>query len=597
MDTSSANRGLTFKTFIAYMQVIKRHPWLGMLAVVTSSLYVALLTYANTYCMGIMVDQLQAAERMGIHIDFWWFSESIFWLFIINAVGQTASKLQDYSVYKLDMYGNYELSQRAFTTLANQSMSFHSSNFGGSLVSQTTKFTNGFSSLLHSTVYALIPTVASVVVSFALLIPRAPLFSIFLALLLVIYVLVATHLYKKILPLSVKTAEAQNKLSGLLSDAVSNILAVKTCGQEDYEHQLFNEAAKTTLETERISMRATMKRGMSTSSLITLMMLSVSIFMAFGSTVLHMSASTLIMMFTYTYQLSMRFNYINTMMSQINTALGNGSAMCRIFDEPLLVADLPDAPELVCTQGELMMSDLSFSYHQDSTAPVFDHFNLTIPAGQRLGLVGKSGSGKTTLTKLILRLSDVQDGSILLDGQDIRYCTQQSLRKNIAYVPQEPLLFHRPIRENIAYGRPDATDEEIYRAAEMACCTEFIFQLPQGFDTLVGERGVKLSGGQRQRIAIARALLIDAPVLILDEATSALDSTSEALVQQALQNLMHGRTTLVVAHRLSTVASLDRIVVLDKGHIAEDGTHEALLKQQGLYAELWKQQTQGSSRA
>ena len=202
-------------------------------------------------------------------------------------------------------------------------------------------------------------------------------------------------------------------------------------------------------------------------------------------------------------------------------------------------------------------------------------------AGQRVGLVGKSGSGKTTLTKLLLRLDDVQGGHVLVDGQDVSRCTQQSLRRQVAYVPQEALLFHRSIRENIAYGRPNASDEQIREAARLA----------NGFDTMVGERGVKLSGGQRQRVAIARAILTDAPILVLDEATSALDSESETLVQEALENLMRGRTSIVVAHRLSTVAALDRIVVLADGEIVEDGTHAQLVEAGGEYASLWSRQT------
>ena len=212
---------------------------------------------------------------------------------------------------------------------------------------------------------------------------------------------------------------------------------------------------------------------------------------------------------------------------------------------------------------------------------MFDDLTLHVAAGQRVGLVGKSGSGKTTLTKLLLRLDDVQGGRVLVDGQDVSRCTQQSLRRQVAYVPQEALLFHRSIRENIAYGRPNATDEQIREAA----------RLPRGFDTMVGERGVKLSGGQRQRVAIARAILTDAPILVLDEATSALDSESEALVQEALENLMRGRTSIVVAHRLSTVAALDRIVVLADGEIVEDGTHAQLVEAGGEYASLWSRQT------
>ena len=220
-----------------------------------------------------------------------------------------------------------------------------------------------------------------------------------------------------------------------------------------------------------------------------------------------------------------------------------------------------------------------------------DNVTIEVPQGAFLSIFGPNGAGKTTLTKLLLRLADIQEGEILVDGQNVADVTQQSLRRQIAYVPQEALLFHRSIAENIAYGRPDATMEEIREAARAANALEFIEALPQGFDTVTGERGVKLSGGQRQRIAIARAMLADCPILVLDEATSALDSESEAAVQEALGRLMEGRTAIVVAHRLSTVASLDRIVVLSQGRIVEDGPHAELVAKGGDYAKLWNRQT------
>src|SRR3989344_4515244 len=224
---------------------------------------------------------------------------------------------------------------------------------------------------------------------------------------------------------------------------------------------------------------------------------------------------------------------------------------------------------------------------------IFNKFNLDIKSGERVGIVGHSGAGKSTITSLILRFMDVSDGRIIIDGQDIRNVTQDDLRSVISYVPQESILFHRTIRENIAYGKQNSTEEKIISAARKAHASEFISQLSKGYDTFVGERGVKLSGGERQRIAIARAMLKNAPILVLDEATSSLDSVSESYIQDAFNELMKGKTTIVIAHRLSTIQKMDRIIVLDKGQIVEEGTHKELLEKNGMYANLWNHQTGG----
>jgi ATP-binding cassette subfamily B protein len=318
----------------------------------------------------------------------------------------------------------------------------------------------------------------------------------------------------------------------------------------------------------------------------------VTVFIAGGNAWFGISAGTLVMMFTYTNTVTNQFNFINTGLQRLNRALGDASGMTAVLDEPRLVDDVPNAQPLVVTEGAIDFEGIDFFYEDGGVrTQVFDQFELHIKPGERVGLVGVSGAGKTTLTKLLLRLSDIQEGRILVDGQNVACTTQQSLRRQIAYVPQESLLFHRSVAENIAYGRPDATTEEIREAARRANALEFIEKLPQGFDTVTGERGVKLSGGQRQRIAIARAILADCPILVLDEATSALDSESEAAVQDALETLMAGRTAIVVAHRLSTVASLDRIVVLESGRIVEDGPHDQLIAANGQYANLWNRQT------
>jgi ATP-binding cassette subfamily B protein len=278
---------------------------------------------------------------------------------------------------------------------------------------------------------------------------------------------------------------------------------------------------------------------------------------------------------------------------QLQRAVNEMEEMVHLYDQPLGVADAVDAKSLDIAVGEVRFERVTFRY-AGHAAPLYRDLNLRIAPGERIGLVGHSGSGKTTFVKLIQRLYDVTEGRIVIDGQNVADATQTSLRSQIAIVQQEPILFHRSLAENIAYARPEASQAQIERAARLANAHEFIGRLPRGYQTLVGERGVKLSGGERQRVALARAFLADAPILILDEATSSLDSESEALIQEAMERLMSGRTSIVIAHRLSTVRAMDRILVFDQGSIVEEGSHEALLnKVHGRYRRLFERQSGG----
>ncbi len=294
----------------------------------------------------------------------------------------------------------------------------------------------------------------------------------------------------------------------------------------------------------------------------------------------------------YMWQIFDNLWHVGRHIRNLYEAIADANEMTEILVKPHGVVNMAGAEDIKITKGEIEFRQTTFNYK--SNKEIFSNFNLKIPAGQKTALVGTSGGGKSTVVKLLLRFYDLTGGQILIDGQDISRFTQESVRSQIAMVPQDPILFHRPIMENIRYARPSATDEEVIAVAKLAHCHEFVSGFADGYATMVGERGVKLSGGERQRVAIARALLKQAPILILDEATSSLDSESEFYIQDALKNLMKGKTTIVIAHRLSTIMQMDRILVLDKGKVIEEGKHEELVKAKtGTYQKLWNIQAGG----
>ena len=591
MAQSFGSKDTTRRTLHYYWWATRRHLGFYVGMIVSTIGFGVLLSYGNPFVMSLIVDRI-SAEPVAADQVFQVFGPYILALVLINVFGQAFSRIQDYTFWKLEIAVSYDLATLCFDCLCNQSVSFHSNRFGGTLVSQTTKFMSAYNQIVEAINYPFLPVLESIVFICIILGPRVPMYVVALMVLLALYGTVSYLMYRRILNLNEEAAGAQNQLSGELSDSVANILAVKTYGREDYERKLFDAANREVVARDSKRMVSSLARGIITSIVAVTIMAMVTVFIAGGNAWFGITPGTLVLMFTYTYTVINQFNFINNGLQRLNRAFGDASGMTTVLDEPRLVADEPGAPDLVVREGAIDFEGIGFHYTDgDAETVVFDGFDLHIPAGQRVGLVGMSGAGKTTLTKLLLRLSDIQEGHIFVDGQDVAKCTQQSLRRQIAYVPQEALLFHRTIAENIAYGKPDASFDEIREAARQANALEFIEKLPQGFDTITGERGVKLSGGQRQRIAIARAMLADCPILVLDEATSALDSESERLVQEALARLMAGRTSIVVAHRLSTVASLDRIVVLSGGHIAEDGPHAQLIERGGEYALLWSRQT------
>ncbi|MBR0488457.1 ABC transporter ATP-binding protein [Candidatus Saccharibacteria bacterium] len=498
-------------------------------------------------------------------------------------------RVLDWLDWSLDAKCGEYLSQLAFTAVINQSMTFHANKFSGSLTSAANKLPNAFIGLKSNFVWDIYPLILTVVYSIVMSALVCGPFAAILLVYVIVYAAVAITTYYKTMNVDEELAEAENKQTGQLADSVTNEVSVKSYAREKYEEGRFARATKrtrlATMKVAKVSFGRNM--AMNVINMVTFAGLLVLIIMShnwFGLTIANV-------VFLYSLSDSLLSNVwtINHILRAINHSFGAAKEMVEILDMPYIIDDKTDKP-LKVDAAEIEFSHISFT-HEEQKDKLFEDFSLEIKPGTTVGLVGVSGSGKSTLAKLLLRFDDVKKGAIFIDGQDIRDVTQKTLREAIAYVPQESSLFHRTVFENIAYGRPGATDEEVYEAARLANADEFIVGLPDGYDTMVGERGVKLSGGQRQRIAIARAILKDAPILVLDEATSALDSESEAAIQEALSNLMEGRTSIVVAHRLSTIAGLDKIVVLRDGKIVEEGTHKELLAAQGEYAGLWNRQS------
>lgn len=383
-----------------------------------------------------------------------------------------------------------------------------------------------------------------------------------------------------------------SEIHGTVADTLTNNLIVRTFAGEQREITKLQSMTNRFTNIYKKDIGFLTTEGSARVAIMVLVQICAVIFSAFMITNGEMTLATSIFILAYMQRVGSQLFVLGDIINGYDQAFLDAQPMTEMLLMKNTVSDPKDNRELTVASPSIDLDAISYHY-PDNPTEVLKKISLAIPAGQKIGMVGHSGAGKSTIVQLLLRFSDVTGGAIKINNQNIREVTQESLRRAISYVPQEPLMFHRSLRENIAYGKPNANDKEILAAAKKAHALKFIEKLPEGLDTTVGERGVKLSGGQRQRIAIARAILKDAPILVLDEATSALDSESEKLIQDSLEDLMKNRTSIVIAHRLSTIAKLDRIIVLEDGEIAEDGTHSELLQRDGVYAKLWNHQSGG----
>lgn len=484
----------------------------------------------------------------------------------------------------------YDVVTKMFSYLGRHSYRYFQNNFAGSLSNKISDMQSAVINIL-STLDDAFAQCLGLLVAVIVMLCVHPVFALILVLWLAAFLLITLFFFKPIQQLSNVFATSKTTLVGKMVDSISNVINIRLFSRNKYEDKNIQKATFNTIMKDRSMQWAVLKmRAFWDVSIIVLIGVNILV-------LVNMYSKNQVTIGDFSFIISLSISifynlwYLASQFVVFAEELGRCRQALTIIDIPHEVVDQVNAKPLQVSQGSIEFNNVTF--HYENSKPIFNSMNVRIQPGEKVGLVGLSGSGKSTFVNLILRFFDIQSGEIIIDGQNIKSVTQDSLHEVIAMTPQDITLFHRTLMENIRYGKIQASDDEVIEASKKAHCHEFISQLKEGYESLVGERGIKLSGGQRQRIAIARAMLKDAPILILDEATSALDSMTEKLIQEGLETLMKGRTTIVIAHRLSTLSEIDRILVFDKGHIIEEGSHESLIHLNGHYAKMWHMQAGG----
>ncbi len=494
-------------------------------------------------------------------------------------------RLQFYPLLKRDVV------QALMGRMMDHSHSLYQSNFSGSIANKISDAISGVPNVVKLLIDHFFSNGLALIFAVYAVCQASPKFGIAMAVWAVFFIVGSIKLTFTAKTLATNAAAVRSTVIGYVVDILTNMVSVRFFNGKKQESENLEKVCQESIVFDRARDWFFMRMHFFQQGSFMIFQSACLWWLVSGIKAGHLTPGDFVLVLTLNISIIDCLSTLSWDIREFAESLGNVIQGLRIIDSPLQIQDVQGAQPLVVSSGEVRFKNVSFGY--SGSRVLFKNCNVVIPAGQKVGLVGFSGSGKTTFINLILRLYDVHNGEILVDGQNIANVTQDSLRYNIGVIPQEAQLFHRSVMENIRYGKFGATDEDVFRAAKQAFADEFISELEQGYNTLAGERGVKLSGGQRQRIAIARVALKDPKILIFDEATSQLDSKTESQIQQSMANLMQGRTSLVIAHRLSTIMSMDRILVFNKGEIVQDGTHEELLSQGGPYFELWNTQVGG----
>ncbi|SAI71625.1 ABC transporter ATP-binding protein [Bordetella ansorpii] len=583
-------RGQVFKDVLGFTFRHWRVQPLRIGAIVMLMLLTALSDVLAPLYVGRLIDALSSGA--GGQQVAWNAAIAAFWT--LTALGLAGTVLRQFvymNIISLTLRMMSDITRSAFHKVQRFSTDWHANTFAGSTVRKITRGMWALDVLNDTLLVALLPSVAMLVGATVLLGWHWPVMGLVVGIGSVLYIGVTCAVSLGFVAPSARLANAwDTRMGGALADAISCNPVVKAFGAEQREQERLDRViGKWRSRTRRTWRRATLNGGlqglMLTAMQVAILGVALLLWVRKEATV-----GDITFALTMFFILEGYLREVGMHIRNLQRSVNDMEELVSLDAQPLGIDDAPGAPAIRIQRGEIRFEHVTFRYG-NHPQPLYDDFSIRIAPGERVGLVGHSGSGKTTFIKLIQRLYDINGGAIIIDGQDIARVRQESLRSQIAIVQQEPVLFHRTLADNIAYARPGATRAEVEAAARLASAHAFIEMLPKGYDTLVGERGIKLSGGERQRVAIARAFLADAPILILDEATSSLDSESEVLIQQAMERLMVGRTTLVVAHRLSTVRALDRLLVLDHGEVVEEGSHESLIRlPNGLYRRLFERQ-------